>query len=173
MQRLARTLTGLVCLLGILACHGSERLKAFPTTGPVDTGEWHVTSTASAGTCNLGSAVQPFQGYYAINLMGDSMSVISFCCEIPVQPGTRDGSVVTFQRLWTVTSSPTCSLNVTEVDLGTLDPLGFSGSSSLSVTAVGDCGPGFPCQILGDFRGDHCPTATGCGVVCTASLCPL
>jgi hypothetical protein len=165
---------GVVCLLVILACQerGSGRLTAFPTMGPVDTGEWHVTSTTFTDTCHLGSAVQPFQGYYAIHLMDDSASVISFCCEIPVQPGTRHGSAVLFQRLWTIKSSDTCSWNITEVDLGTLDPFGFSGTSSLSVSAVGDCGPGFPCEIDADFTGDHCPTSTGCGVVCT-QLCPL
>src|SRR5258708_3693707 len=114
MQRsVLKAVNGLACLLAILACqnHGTEQLTAFPMTGPVDTGQWHVTSTTSTGTCNLGSAVQPFQGYYAIMLMDNSTSIASFCCEIPVQPGTRDGSVVTFQRLWTIKSTPTCSLN--------------------------------------------------------------
>ncbi len=163
----------LLSLVAALACHGNgaERLKAIPPTANLLAGEWHVTSTTSTDTCNPGSGVQPIQGYFSIQMNGASFAMGGVCCPNPIWgTGTTDGTIVMIQSNRTVISSSTCSWQIDEVDAGTVDAVGFSGGASLTVSAVGDCGPGFPCQIHGTFTAERCPS-TGCGVMCPMIPC--
>ncbi len=162
----------LLALAAVLACQGrgSEHLRALPTADLL-AGDWHVTSTTSADTCNLGPAVQPIQGYFSIQANGASFAIGGVCCTFPPWgTGMTDGTVVTIQSNRTVSSSSTCSWRIDEVDAGTVDAVGFTGGASINISAVGDCGPGFPCQIRGAFTAERCPSF-GCGVLCLLIPC--
>jgi len=155
----------------LLRCHARERLRAIPPTVNPLAGDWHVTSTTSADTCNLGPDAQPIHGYLSIEGDGASFGIGWVCCGFPPWgTGMTDDSVVTIRIDRTISSSAACSWHISEVDAGTVDTVGFSGGASLTVSAVGDCGPGFSCQVHGGFTAERCPTA-GCGVVCPLIAC--
>jgi len=163
----------LLSLLAVSACNnnGPGRVGVVPSMDNPLSGDWNVRSTISADGCNLGPGVGPISGSFVISGHGPSFVIGSVCCGIPLGTGNTEGSVVTIQSDRTVISSAACSWRIDELDAGTVDELGFSGGASLTVTAVGDCGPGFPCQIHGDFSATRCPDV-GCGVVCPLFVCP-
>jgi len=66
-------------------------------------------------------------------------------------PLTMMGDTVYFAINRTIVLESTCSLAITETEGGTFTGSMIAGSASLDVTAVGDCGPEFPCQVEGNF----------------------
>ncbi len=76
-DRILTTTLILLPLVAALACQGkgSERLKPLPPAINPLAGEWHVTSTTTTDTCNLGPGVQPIQGYFSIQVNGTSFTV--------------------------------------------------------------------------------------------------
>ncbi len=165
----------LLSIVSTLACEGSgsDRLKALPPAVNPLAGDWHVTTSTSIDTCNLGQGVGLIGGHYTIQGSAAAFAVAYVPCPCPVPPwgtGTTDGAVVIMQSNRTVVSSSTCSWKIDEADAGTIDASGFSGGANLSVSAVGDCGTGFPCQIHGSFEAEQCPS-TGCVMNCPLYAC--
>jgi len=130
-----------------------------------------MTSTTTVDTCNQGSNLRPIQGFFSIGVQGTSIVIGGVCCAVGLfgelsGTGSMDGTQVMIQSNRMIFSSSTCSWQIDEVDAGTLDAVGFSGAASLTVSAVGDCGPGFPCKVRGIFTAERCPYAK-CGVMCS------
>ena len=149
----------LLPLVAAMACQSraSGVLPPSPPTGLA--GNYQVTYSTTTDACDLGVVVQPVDRFYSIQVNGASLS-LSSPCVAGSWPGTWDGSVITIQYNWTQVSSFTCSWQMNEVDTGTLDPGGFSGDASLTVSAIGNCGPGLPCQVHSTFTAVNCANAT-------------
>jgi len=140
-----------------------------PEVNPL-AGTWSVTSTTTTDTCNLGLEVRPINGPFAIQGGAVSFTIAPACCtNSPLGIGTLDGSAFTIETRRQLPASATCTWQIDEADAGTTDELGFSGSGDLTVTALGDCGPGFPCEVRGGISAVRCPSIGACGYVCAVT----
>src|SRR5262249_46874302 len=155
----------LLSLAAATACHHSPDRSVVPPKENPLAGSWNVTSATTTDTCNLGFDIPPISGPLAISGSAASFTIAPACCRnAPFGTGTIDGSDVTIETKREVLT--TCTLQIDEVDNGTTDELGFSGSADLKVTASGDCGPGFPCEVRGSFSAVRCPSIGQCGAPC-------
>lgn len=162
----------LLALGAAIACQSRGSMVLPPPAPDSMAGDWNFTSTTSTDTCDLGASVQPFQGFLHFAVDGTTLGISNLCCQALCSlwgTGSIDGDQVILQKIRKVVPvNSTCSWQIDETDTATLDITGsseFGGTVRMDVSAVGDCGSGFPCQIDGAFLAERCPS-TGCGLSC-------
>ena len=179
---IAAILTGaavLLCIVSIPACHGGlmERLNPLPPAANPLAGEWHFTSTITTNTCDPAQGVAPIQGNFTIPDTGTSFPLSYMPCPCQTPPwgsGTTDGRTIVLHRGVTTIISSTCSMQIDEDDSGIVDSSGLGGGVIVTVSAIGDCGPGLPCYISGSFTAQICSAnPTACLMFCPMIACTI
>src|SRR5712671_2687453 len=150
----------LLALVAAVACQSRGPGLFSPTTSNDLAGDYQVTYSLSTDACQLGfgpgvGPPTPVPPNYSIHVTGASVSVSSPCIDSS-WPATWDGTVITMQFNRTQVSSSTCSWQINEMDTGTLDSVGLSGDAIMTVSAIGNCGSGFPCQVQSTFTAVNC-----------------
>jgi len=135
---------------------GSESKNPFPpTTPPSIDGGWTATSSMAVSNCPSTIPVVPIgfpECFIRTTTSSPGISCGLGCSnDCTGGPLTMIGDTISFALSRTIVLTDTCSLAVTETDAGTFTESMVTGAATLSVTALGGCGPGFPCQIQGSF----------------------
>lgn len=185
-MRIARSLAvavGILLLAALMqACSSSEssntpsgtvfQTVGFAQSSPNIDGTWRSTSTVTSSTCGVGVAL--LGGTQIVELaQSDTNLVVSVFgpCGTPIATGTgtishQSGASLAFGR--SVTVSDTCTLNVQTTQSGLVQRgvQNIGGSSKLTISGVGSCGGGFPCEVSARLLMERCPPAS-----CTFQNC--
>ncbi len=144
-----------------------------PGTAPNVDGVWHATTTLTFSTC--GARVPPQAGTQVVDLSQSegilNANVFSVCgAAIATGMGSIDGSSVFLDFTRDLVVSGNCTLRIQTVQSGSVQNGGeslISGASRTTVSAMGNCGPGLPCEVRANLLMERCPPAS-----CTSPNCP-
>jgi hypothetical protein len=144
-----------------------------PGETPNVDGVWRANTTVTFSSC--GSRVPPLAGPQIVDLsQSDTIlnATLFSACGIPIATGVGDvnGSSVSLSFTQNLLVSPNCTLRIQTVQSGSIqsgDQSVISGTSRSSVSGMGNCGSGLPCQVQANLMMERCPPAS-----CTFQGCP-
>jgi hypothetical protein len=151
-----------------------------PPGGPPGPGEahtvdgtWRTSLDITFNSC--GSRVPPLGGTQVVDI-SQSDAVLQAhlfsACGTPIATGagSLNGSNVFLNFTRQVLVTPNCTLRIQTVESGTLQNGGenvISGTSRSTVSGMGSCGSGLPCEVRANLLMERCPPAS-----CTSQNCP-
>ena len=143
-------------------------------TLPQIEGEWHSGATVITDGC--GTSIFPLANETIIRVtQADaalSLEVFSACgTPLSEGSGTIDTSgVATLTYDETIVVNTTCTLKLHHALTGTVNSSRnqVSGDQTITISALGDCGSGLPCQISEGFLAQKCPPASCAFRICTS-----
>ena len=144
-----------------------------PGEGPNVDGVWRTSTTVTSDSC--GSRVPSLAGAQVVDLtQSDSIlnATVFSACGTPIATGSGDvnGSSVSLDFTRNLHVNPNCTLRIQTVQSGSIqsgDESVISGTSRSTVSGMGNCGAGLPCEVGGDLLMQRCPPAS-----CTFQGCP-
>jgi hypothetical protein len=181
-RSLAVTIAVLLPAALMPACNSSESSNTpsgtvfqgtgFAKSSPNIEGTWRSTTTVTSSTC--GTGIPSVGGTQIVELAQSdtdlAVSVFSVCgSQIATGNGTishQGGASLAYEQ--TLVVSDTCTLNFQTTQSGLVQRglQNIGGSSRVTVSGVGSCGRGFPCEVTGALLMERCPPAT-----CTFQVC--
>lgn len=141
-------------------------------TANVD-GVWRTTTTLTFNSC--GSRVPSLADPRIVDFAQSDAILnahVFSACGLPIATGTGlvTGSNVSLDFTQDLFVSPNCTLRIQVVQSGSLQfdsqPI-ISGTSRSTLTGIGNCGAGLPCEVRQDLLMERCPPAS-----CTFNNCP-
>jgi hypothetical protein len=147
------------------------------SSGPGQTpnvdGVWRASTTLTFSSC--GARVPPQTGTRVVDLSQSDLvlnaNLFSECgAAIATGTGSVNGSSVFLSFIQDLRVSPNCTLRIQTVQSGSVQNGGeslISGASRTTVSAMGNCGPGLPCEVRANLLMERCPPAS-----CTSQNCP-
>ncbi len=136
-------------------------------------GVWRSSTTVTSNSC--GNRV-PSLGDPRVVDLSQSDAILNVhvfsACGLPIATGTGlvTGSNVDLNFVQDLFVTPNCSLRIQVTQSGSFEGGGqpvISGTSRSTVSAVGNCGAGLPCEVRANFLMERCPPAS-----CTFHNCP-
>ena len=185
-MRITRSLAATIAILlpAVLmpACNNSQSSNTpsgtvfqgtgFAKSSPNIEGTWRSTSTVTSSTC--GAGIPSFSGTQIVELTQSdtdlAVSVFSVCgTEMATGSGTishQGGANLAHEQ--TLIVSDTCTLNFKTTQSGLVQRglQNIGGSSKVTISGLGSCGRGFPCEVTGALLMERCPPAS-----CTFQVC--
>ena len=131
-----------------------ERRTPFSIAGP-----WVASSSVEDSTCPSTTPIQPigFPTCWIVDTGPDACCPWMVCYEgcpenmCGVGVPSVHGINVAFSLHRTIVVNRNCSLTVTDLAIGRFAEKTIGGAIVSTVTALGYCGPGYPCEIHGTF----------------------
>jgi hypothetical protein len=144
-----------------------------PGTAPNVDGTWRASNTVTFSSCD--SRVPSLAGPRVVDLSQSdallSATVFSPCgTTIATGEGAINGSIVSLNFTQNLFVSPNCTLRIQTVQSGSVqqgDASLISGVSRSTVSGMGKCGSGLPCEVRTNLLMERCPPAS-----CTFQGCP-
>ena len=144
-----------------------------PGEAPNVDGVWRARTTVTFSSC--GSRVPSLSGTQVVDLSQSDTTlnaiVFSPCgTTIATGVGTINGSSVFLSFTQNLLVSPNCTLRIQTVQSGSVQNGGqslISGTSRFTVSGMGNCGSGLPCEVKANLLMERCPPAS-----CTFQNCP-
>lgn len=136
-------------------------------------GVWRVSTTVTSSSC--GSRVPSLAGAQVVDLsQSDTIlnaTMFSPCgSTIATGAGTINGSSVFLSFTQNLLVTPNCTLRIQTVQSGSVQNGGqslISGAGRSTVSGMGNCGSGLPCEVTTNLLMERCPPAS-----CTFQNCP-
>jgi len=135
-------------------------------------GVWRAGTTVTFSSC--GSRVPTLAGTQVVDLsQSDSILDVNVFgpCGTPIATGvgTVIGQSVSMNFTQSFFVSPNCTLRVQTIQSGSIvdNAQSISGTSRSTVTGMGNCGQGLPCEVRSDLLMARCPPAS-----CSFQNCP-
>jgi len=166
----------------MLACNSSQSSNTpsgtvfqgvgFAKTSPNIEGTWRSTSTVNSSTC--GAGIPSVSGTQIVELTQSdtdlAVSVFSVCgAQIATGSGTishQGGASLAYEQNLIVSDTCTIKVQTTQSGLVRRGLQNIGGSSKVTVSGVGSCGRGFPCEVTAALLMEHCPPASCSFQVC-------
>ena len=141
-------------------------------TANVD-GVWRTSTTLTFSDC--GSRVPSLADPRVVDLSQSDVILdahVFSACGLPIATGSGlvTGSNVSLNFTQEIFVTPNCTLRVQVVQSGSFEGGGspvISGTSRSTVSGIGNCGAGLPCEVRADLLMERCPPAS-----CTFHNCP-
>ena len=129
-------------------------------------GVWRASTTVTSNGC--GSRVPSLAGEQVIDLsQSDTIlnATVFSACGAPIATGvgTINGSTVSLSFTQNLQVSPNCTLRIQTVQSGSVQNGGeslISGTSRSTVSGMGNCGSGLPCEVNANLLMERCPPAS-------------
>ena len=141
---------------------GPFTLTGFVKTTPSVQGEWNATTITTVDHCGSKALPLPSKFILGFDQAGSTLGgTVSSVCGDPIGglTGTVDFSnIAKFDFDQTLTIGTTCTVTVHHAWVGTVKaPQGtITGSTKATLTAEGDCGTAYPCNVNGTFSASYC-----------------
>ena len=145
-----------------------------PTDGTANVdGVWRTSTTVTFSDC--GSRV-PSLGDPRVVDLSQSDAILNAhvfsACGLPIATGSGlvTGSNVSLNFTEEIFVTPNCTLRIQVVQSGSFQgggSPGITGTSRSTVSGIGNCGAGLPCEVRENFLMERCPPAS-----CTFPNCP-
>jgi hypothetical protein len=141
---------------------GPFTVVGFVKTTPSVQGEWNATTTTTVDHCGAKALPLPTKFIVGFEQAGSTLGgTVSTVCGDPIGAlnGTVDfNNVVSFTFDETLAIGPSCTVTVHHDWVGTVKaPQGtMSGTAKANLTASGDCGTAYPCNVNGTFAASYC-----------------
>ena len=147
--------------------------SAGPGEAPNVDGVWRASTTVTLSGC--GSRVPSLAGTQVVDLSQSdtilNVNVFSACgTPIATGVGTINASSVFLSFTQDLLVSPNCPLRIQTVQSGSVQNGGqnlISGTSRSTVSGMGNCGHGLPCEAKANLLMERCPPAS-----CSFQDCP-
>ena len=152
-----------------------------PTTGgspqpgeaPNVDGVWRASTTVTFNSCS--SRVPSLEGTQVVDVsQSDAILTVNVfsACGTPIATGVGsiNGSSVFLSFTQDLLATPNCTLRIQTVQSGSVQNGGqivISGASRSTVSGMGNCGSGLPCEMKANLLMERCPPAS-----CTSQNCP-
>ena len=143
-----------------------------PGETPNVDGVWRSTTTVTFSSC--GSRVPSLAGAQVVNLSQSDaildVNVFSACgTSIAAGVGSVTGSSVSLNFTQNFHVSPNCTLRIQTVQSGSVESgeQTISGTSRSTVSGMGNCGTGLPCEVKANLLMQRCAPGS-----CTFQNCP-
>jgi hypothetical protein len=178
----AATIAVLLLVALMLACSNSDNSNTpsgtifqgigIAKSSPNIDGTWRSTSTVTSSTC--GAGIPSLSGTQIVELaQSDTNLVVSVFSACGTQIATGSGTIshqggvsLAYERSLIVSDTCTLSFQTTQSGLVQRGLQNIGGSSKLTVSGVGNCGGGFPCEVRAALLMERCPPAS-----CTFQVC--
>jgi hypothetical protein len=160
---------------GVGIVHPGTSLGGSPGPGeaPNVDGVWRASTTVTSSSC--GSRVPSLAGAQIVDLsQSDAIlnAIVFSACGTTIATGVGaiNGSSVSLSFTQNLLVSPNCTLRIQTVQSGSVQNGGeslISGTSRSTVSGMGNCGSGLPCEVKANLLMERCPPAS-----CTFHGCP-
>ncbi len=137
-----------------------------PGEAPNLDGVWRASTTVTSSSC--GNRVPSLAGPQVVDLsQSDAIlnATVFSACGAPIATGvgTINGSTVSLNFTQNLFVSPNCTLRIQTVQSGSVQSSGqsiISGTSRSTVSGMGNCGSGLPCEVRANLLMERCPPAS-------------